>query len=357
MEAVLLRCVRLMLTVWLLNPGAGACDAEIIAGVTPINQDQMLKLAKRVDESFYRCFEVGSSLCLGGRVFTTRAIERGLVAHWSFDKIHPIDESGNGNHIINPVTAGPPSNGHGSSGVFDEDTSCRVLSSATLDVQEFTLNLRLYLLGGYSSRFRNIISRNNYASQAPTLLLYPGNNKLSVRVSATDSLTEGMTSNSAIPLRRWTQITVVALKRILKLYINGMLDSSISLRGELVQNSGDIFIGKAIDLPGFKGYIDDVKLYNYAISTKEIPAFVSPSLTGLDAPFKVQLASTLCTFQEATISGLCPLGCKLCTLDQLYRNAAHAARINGWMHHSNQIWHKGVYNALNNDKRVLLCCC
>lgn len=325
--------------------------------VSPSGQEQLLKLAKRVDESFTRCFEVGQAICLGQEVLTSGARQNGLVAHWSFDHIYPIDESGNGNHIIGPVVSGPSSSGHGSSAAFDESAGCRVLSSASLEFQEFTLNLRLYLLGEYDSSFRAIVSRSNYSAQGPTVLLHPTNNKLSVRVSTTESPLEGFTSNANIPLRRWTQVTVVASKGALKLYINGMLDSLIALRGELVQNSGDLFIGKSFDLPGFEGYLDDLKLYNYAMGERLVPAFVSSGLTGFDASFRVQLASTGCTLKEAMSSGLCSRGCKLCTLDQLYRNAAHVARVNGWMHRSNQIWHKGIYNTAPNEKRVALCCC
>ncbi|GBE59735.1 concanavalin A-like lectin glucanase family protein, putative [Babesia ovata] len=327
------------------------------SAVSPKSHTYLERLSKRVSESFSRCFEVGNAICLGNQVITTRAPERGLVAFWTFDKLYPIDESGYGNHIVDHVTAGPPSTGHGSSAVFDEDTSCRVVGSPTIAVSEFTLNLRLYLLDSNSLGFRNIISRTRYAAQSPTVLLYPLSNKLSVRVSTEDSANEGLTSNAAIPLRRWTQLTVVAKGKTLKLYVNGMLDSAIALRGELVPGSGDLYLGRKFDTPGFSGYLDDVKLYNYALGPGLVAAFANPSLTGFGAPFRVQLASTRCTLQEANANGFCAPGCRLCTLDQLYRSAAHVARINGWLHDSNQIWHKGIPHAPPNDTRAAICCC
>ncbi|KAK1442105.1 ookinete protein [Babesia gibsoni] len=357
MQGLITQCVWALPVFFVLSAHVSANEVNVLAGVTPVTKDQLLKLERRVHESFSKCFQVGGAICLGESVLAPHATERGLVAHWNFDKLHPIDESGNGNHIITPVRAGPPSNGHGSSAIFDEETSCRVLASPSLEFREFTLNLRLYLLDGYSSDFRAIISRLSYDRQGPTVLLHPRNNKLSVRVSTTYSSTEGITSNSDIPPRRWTQITVIASKKTLKLYINGMLDSAIALGGEIVVNSGDMFIGKSMNLQGFKGFLDDVKLYNYAINPKLVPSLASPSLTGFDSAFRVQLASTHCTLKEATSKGLCAIGCKLCTLDQLYRNAAHVARANGWMHRSNQIWHTGIYNTTQSDKRVALCCC
>ncbi|GIX66201.1 concanavalin A-like lectin/glucanase family protein [Babesia caballi] len=109
--AFLSQCVAVLLVGAMLSV-AGADDAHnVLTQVAPANKEYLVKLAKRVDESLARCFEVGSALCLGEEVLMGRAKERGLVAHWSFDKMYPIDESGNGNHIVDEVTAGPPSMG------------------------------------------------------------------------------------------------------------------------------------------------------------------------------------------------------------------------------------------------------
>ncbi|ORM39673.1 uncharacterized protein BXIN_0111 [Babesia sp. Xinjiang] len=336
-----------LLIIALSSVSAEGTDVEVPTEVSSQASNHLLKLAKRIEESLARCFEVGDALCLGDQVIMSGAKQRGLVAHWTFDELYAIDESGNDNHIVDTVTAGPPST----------DTSYRVVDSPTLAVGEFTLDLRIYPLDVQASGFRSIISRRSYSAQSPTLMLYPGNNKLSVRVSTTNSANEGLTSNAAIPPRRWTQLTVVAREKTLKLFVNGSLDSSIGLRGELVPGSGDLFLGRKLDIQGFNGYLDDVKLYNYALGGGLVASFTSPRLTGIGAPFRVQLAATHCSMQEASARGLCATGCRLCTLDQLYRGAAHVARVNGWLHDSNRIWHSGIPHAPPNETRAALCCC
>ncbi|GFE53699.1 concanavalin A-like lectin glucanase family protein, putative [Babesia ovis] len=353
-KAISIQCVTVLLAAAFSSAEKEGSGFESLSDVTP---KHIVKLPKQAPDRFSRCFEVGEALCLGEQVMMPKSKQRGLIASWTFDAIEPLDESGNGNHIVDKVTAGPPSTGHGCSAVFDEDTSYRVVDSPSLDVQEFTLDLRIYPLDSQGTGFRSIVSRRSYYAQSPTLMLYPQSNRLSVRVSTTDSVNEGLTSNAAVPPRRWTQITVVAREKTLKLFINGSLDSAIALRGDLVPGSGDLFLGRKLDTQGFNGYLDDVKLYNYAMAGGLAASFANPSLTGMGAPFRIQLAATHCSMQEASSNGLCASGCKLCTLDQLYRGAAHVARVNGWLHDSNRIWHAGIPHAPPSETRAALCCC
>eukprot|EP00371_Babesia_bovis_P001775 XP_001610422.1 hypothetical protein [Babesia bovis T2Bo] len=82
----------------------------------------------------------------------------------------------------------------------------------------------------------------------------------------------------------------------------------IALRGDLVPGAGDLFFGRKLDIQGFKGYMDDVKLYNYAMGSGLIASLSHPNLTGIVAPFRIQLASTHCSIQEASSRGLCATG-------------------------------------------------
>nr|BAN64940.1 membrane protein, putative [Babesia bovis] len=355
--AASLRCVALLISAVAVLADEEPEGVQKLTDVVPESHDRLKQLSQQMLQRFHNCFEVGQALCLGEHVIKSTANQQGLVGHWTFDLIEPVDESGNGNHILDTVDAGPPSTGHGSSAIFDPDTSYSVADSPSLGVQEFTLDLRVYLLETRSSGFRNVISRRSYYAQSPTVMLYPQSNRLSIRVSTSNSANEGMTSNGTVPPRRWTQLTVVARQRTLKLYINGSLDSAIALRGDLVPGAGDLFFGRKLDIQGFKGYMDDVKLYNYAMGSGLIASLSHPNLTGIVAPFRIQLASTHCSIQEASSRGLCATGCKLCTLDQLYRGAAHAARVNGWLHDSNRVWHVGIPHAPPNEKHAALCCC
>ncbi|BAM38767.1 uncharacterized protein TOT_010000234 [Theileria orientalis strain Shintoku] len=325
---------------------------------------KLMDLAKMFDKSLFNSFQISNSVCLGENVIISQLGVKGLVGYWNFDKLYPVDESGNGNHFYTPTYSGPPSNGilvvfHDfirsriESSLYER--SYKIRSSSSLDLDAFTLSFKVYLLGDYSSSFRNFMSRNDYNLQSPNILLYPYNNKLSVRVFTTTGDIEGLSSNSSLPPRRWTQVTVVCSEESVKIYINGMLDNSIKLRGKLHKGSGDLVMGRALKYEGFRGYVDDLRLYNYAMGSHEVAAFVSDSLTGFDNSFRVQLGCTFCEHSAAMSNGFCPSGYKLCSLDQLYISGAHIARVNGWLHSSNQIWYKDLKN-FGDENRAALCC-
>ncbi|KAK2197228.1 Concanavalin A-like lectin-glucanase domain superfamily [Babesia duncani] len=192
-----------------------------VASDNNLGSSNFAKMVK-VNFGFNKSLEITNALCLGlsfiqQNIFLGSSVlleapnDNGLVGFWSFDHLYPLDESGNSNHIIGPVTAGPPS----------QDVGVKINASPSLNLNKsFTIDFRIYLLQDFGSTFRNIISRNNYASLAPGIYLYPNSNKLSIRVSSLKLINDGFTSNACIPCRRWTQITLVALENGLKLYIN-----------------------------------------------------------------------------------------------------------------------------------------
>jgi hypothetical protein len=68
-------------------------------------------------------------------------------------------------------------------------------------------------------------------------------------------------------------MSVVYTDNRMEIYINGQPESSTAWTGDILQTSIDFMIGQV--LPGnsssnFKGVIDDVSIYNYALSSSEI---------------------------------------------------------------------------------------
>ncbi|EAN33494.2 Concanavalin A-like lectin/glucanases superfamily protein [Theileria parva strain Muguga] len=348
------KCVTLLLLLY-SRVSQSSDDIQKLKNDIMVMDSNVHDLARVLDKSLYNSFQISDSVCLGENVMTSGIKAKGLAGYWTFDKLYPVDETGNGNHFYSPVVSGPPSNGHGSSLSFNTETWYRIRATESLDLGQFTITFRVYLLGDYSPNFRNFLSRNYYNPQSPNILFYPYNNKLSVRVFTESGDIEGLSSNSSIPSRRWTQVTIVCTENAVKIYINGMLDNSIGLRGKPTVSSGDLVMGKALRYDGFAGYVDDLRIYNYGMGSHEVAAFVSDCLSGFDNSFRVQLGCTFCGHREANSNGFCPSGFKLCTLDQLYISGAHIARANGWLHSSNQIWYKNIKNT-QNESRAALCC-
>ena len=63
----------------------------------------------------------------------------------------------------------------------------------------------------------------------------------------------------------------------MKLYVNGNLESQTLVSGSLNENSSQLLIGTRLNLPAdtFQGIIDDVRIYNRALTSEEIELLYS----------------------------------------------------------------------------------
>jgi MSHA biogenesis protein MshQ len=79
-------------------------------------------------------------------------------------------------------------------------------------------------------------------------------------------------STSTIPLNTWTHIILTFDGNGFTWYLNGAEDASDSQSGSLTENSSDWVIGDWDEngARGFKGKIDDVRIYNYALTEEQI---------------------------------------------------------------------------------------
>lgn len=115
------------------------------------------------------------------------------------------------------------------------------------------------------------------------------NNYMMMTVSNGSTLTfeirTGMTvqtvpTSNLLPLGSWSHLTVTLAKNILTIYLNGSVigrSSTVTLRpynlGNVVSNN---FLGKSMFTadPYFKGKMDEVRFFNYALSPTEINALI-----------------------------------------------------------------------------------
>jgi hypothetical protein len=103
-------------------------------------------------------------------------------------------------------------------------------------------------------------------------LYYAGyNNQLEFRVNINDKV-ESVTSPPPT-LQNWHHIVGTYDGKELKLFIDGICKASKSAEGKIATNDRKLIIGRLYDsIPqwGFKGIIDEVKIYNYALPVGEI---------------------------------------------------------------------------------------
>ncbi|OHA08410.1 MAG: hypothetical protein A3A44_00200 [Candidatus Sungbacteria bacterium RIFCSPLOWO2_01_FULL_60_25] len=80
-----------------------------------------------------------------------------------------------------------------------------------------------------------------------------------------------VSSAAAVPLDTWTHIAVTGDSSGLKIYINGSPDGSNAAAYASPNTAEDLYIGAAPDLDEyFRGCIDNVKLWNTALSADEV---------------------------------------------------------------------------------------
>ena len=78
-------------------------------------------------------------------------------------------------------------------------------------------------------------------------------------------------SKSLYQIGGWTQVLQTWDGEMLKLYINGILDTKIKAPGPLATGDSPVIIGR-LGAYAFIGSMDDVRIYNRALSSEEIKA-------------------------------------------------------------------------------------
>jgi Tc toxin complex TcA C-terminal TcB-binding domain/Concanavalin A-like lectin/glucanases superfamily len=102
------------------------------------------------------------------------------------------------------------------------------------------------------------------------IFMYPDSNTLHYRIGTVKDPNEGGDSAQQIPQNQWTHVAYVKRGNVLELFLNGTKDSSASLSGDVVANSDDLYINKSPIFAGFRGALDDVLIYGFALSVEAI---------------------------------------------------------------------------------------
>jgi hypothetical protein len=142
---------------------------------------------------------------------------------------------------------------------------------------------------------------------------------------------EVLTSNSAIPYNKWTQISVNRETSLASLWINGILDRQINTAGTSVPNSDPLYIGNEpqyesqCDIPAL---VDNLKYFNRPLTVSEIQAESSTAVYNAN-PSALMLGCINCPIRTA--KNACLLGYHLCTSMEIHSFAFETAKDLGWV--------------------------
>jgi len=308
----------------------------------------------------------------GNRVLLPSASPNNLSGHWTFDQIQPLDDSGNFNHANNIVDVGTTFGGTGYSAKFTKGNFLEVPNSSSLNGKDFAITFWFYLMKKGKEELGMKICplmqkglddlfNKNY-SRYPGIYLDRKEHKFKIYVKTNTpglNLGESLFSNGKAIEEKWSHVAVVKQKNKLMLYLNGIMDKSIELKGTGVENKESFFIGGSPpyqDQCKFNFMIDELKYYNDSIDVDFLQAEASPALGAIEPNF-LQLGCIDCDITTAADS--CNDGYRLCSSVELHAGGYMIAKSNGWINFETHIWTSSALKKKDkwNDVKGLGLCC
>lgn len=127
------------------------------------------------------------------------------------------------------------SGGKGYAAYFNGTDMSIIKHIPAYESREFTVTFWIFLLPGNMEGIRTILHKGSRPQEmTPTIQLWPKDDtRLHVRTSTDELSNDGLDSNSYLPMRKWTHVTVSYSNELLQLYIDGLLDSQTILHGHI----------------------------------------------------------------------------------------------------------------------------
>ena len=244
----------------------------------------------------------------------------GLVGWWPFNG-NANDESGNGNHgTVNGASLTTDRSGKLNS-AYDFDgvlNHIRIINSNTLNNKSVSINGWFRTTNLATDDFKGAKGIVSKWWQSPSVcnenynaylicLTKPINENQTVLGAATDFYAGNSFTSNTIYEGKWTHFVFTHNNLIGgKLYINGILVNSNNVKGEICSSINDLIFGADIEngniYRNFNGQLDDIAIYNRALTEAEIQALYTgtPLCTTPPTP-KVNPTVTTCADNSISI--------------------------------------------------------
>ncbi|MHA1280018.1 MAG: LamG domain-containing protein, partial [Candidatus Helarchaeota archaeon] len=199
-------------------------------------------------------------------------------ASWNGTSGEVIDSSGNGNHGVG-VGATPPTTGagkFGNGGVFDgEDDYVSIphTSGNSLDITKDKITLSAWIKPKTVSGDHKIFYKSEDNSKGYGLAIY--HNKLESYVYTSSGVisTRSVSGKTDLNINEWYFVTCVYDGKKAQLYLNGNPYGEAQYgSGNILSANHSLHIGKydVAEMLYFDGVIDEVRIYNRALSPAEV---------------------------------------------------------------------------------------
>ncbi|MFA6340708.1 MAG: LamG-like jellyroll fold domain-containing protein [Candidatus Paceibacterota bacterium] len=209
-----------------------------------------------------------------------------LLGEWVFDsQSQLIDTSGAGNTLTNGGGATfATTSGYNGKGAFSFNGTSNYLWIAAPSGQNLSITTDKVTVSAWinpnSTQAGTIVCKNQ------PYILALGDQHFYAGVGTGSWLF--VSGNSVIPLNTWSFVTMVYDGAKISLYLNGNFDGSIAKTGNLLYWASDFYIGYGT--PGvdqyFSGLIDDVRIYESALTSSEIQKLYAERKAGYEVATK-----------------------------------------------------------------------
>jgi chitodextrinase len=221
-------------------------------------------------------------LVVGSRSGVQGQAPPGLVSAYSFDQgtgTSLTDSSGNGNHGTISGATWTTQGQFGSALSFEgiddlvtvnDDPSLDLTTGMTLEAWVFPTGL---------SQPRPVVVKERSGKAAYALYANSDTNTPSGEVSTPGN--RDVRGNATLPLNTWTHLGVTYDGAMLRLYINATHVASRSVSGSIVTSTGVLRIaGNSVRGEYFQGRVDEVRIYNRALTAGELQTDMSSPIEG-----------------------------------------------------------------------------
>ena len=228
-------------------------------------------------------------------------LQNGLVAKYMFNG-NANDESGNGNDgtVINAVLTTDRFGNSNNAYEFGTSRYIRVEDDSSLIITSaITMSAWIYR-NSSTSEWQAIFCKGQTSSMNSPYALLIHNNVIALLLNRAQN-----NASVTVPAEEWVHIAAVWDGNVIKYYLNGVKDNNEDSFGNTLNSvETDLLLGS--DPPGitewFDGKLDDMYLYNRALSDEEISELYNNAI----APpqnIRIEINSNIATVSWDAVSG------------------------------------------------------
>jgi hypothetical protein len=158
--------------------------------------------------------------------------------------------------------------------VINNNNAAGVLSHSQYfptNAADFSLTFWLLLQQDANGEWRTLLHKGDSNQQRSfSLFMLPTDNRLQFRVSTKGNWNDGGESKNKIALNQWTHISLVKQANTLSLYLNGELDTAVTLQGAMIANTGPLYIGATPWTAGAFATYDHLSLFKRPLKKEDV---------------------------------------------------------------------------------------